>query len=336
VNRSIDRRTFLGMAAAGTAALAGSRPARSQSKPIVGRLSHVKTVEEPFHIVITKVAERIKDRTNGELEIKIYPAGQLGQENAAGEAVTTGSIDMALMSASGLGAFHPPFGAFIAPYAFQDWAEVRKVVDGPLGAELSEQLSAKKNKRALEYFNDGTRVIVTREKPIHSVSDLQGLKMRVPPSKLFLETFKAFGASATPLSYGDLFPALQQGVVDGCDFGLALVAPAKAYDFAKHVSITRHMVTALVLTVNSTWQDSLPPELRAILSEEMRKGSDEITQMVVDGEASAVNDLTGFGMTIVENPDIESFKAAAAVVPDIMKADWGDGFWEKLLAAKAA
>ena len=90
----------------------------------------------------------------------------------------------------------------------------------------------------LEYFNDGSRVMVTRTKPIKTMADLQGLNDLGPPSKVFLETFKAFGAAATPMAYGDLLPALQQGVVDGCDFGLALIEPARAYEIAKHVSTT--------------------------------------------------------------------------------------------------
>jgi tripartite ATP-independent transporter DctP family solute receptor len=336
MSKALSRRSVIKIAAAGSAMTLASPSVFAQTKTITGRLNHVKTIEEPFHKVILEVVRKISERSNGELQIRVFPAAQLGEEIPAAESVSTGSIQMHLVSASGAGTFHPPFGAFIAPYAFKEWKDVRKVADGKLGAELNGQLSAKKNMHVLEYFNDGSRVMVTRTKPIKTMADLQGLKIRVPPSKVFLETFKAFGAAATPMAYGDLFPALQQGVVDGCDFGLALIEPARAYEIAKHVSTTRHMRTALGLLVNSVWQKSLPPNLQKILAEEMRAGSDRVTQIVDTDELTAVENLRKRGMTVIEDPDLSGFQKAAELVPKVMSSDWGEGFWEKLQAAKAS
>lgn len=336
MRRVVSRRSAIKMAVTGSAATLASPSVWGQAKVITGRLSHVKTIEEPFHKVILEVVQKISERSGGELQIRVFPAAQLGEEIPAAEAVSSGSVQMALVSASGAGTFHPPFGAFIAPYAFKDWKDVRKIADGKLGTELSAQLSTKKSMHMLEYFNDGSRVMVTRTKPIKAMADLQGLKIRVPPSKVFLETFKAFGAAATPLAYGDLFPALQQGVVDGCDFGLALIEPARAYEIAKQVSVTRHMRTALGLLVNSPWQKGLSPNLQTILAEEMRAGSDRIAGIIDTNELTAVESLRKRGMTVIDDPDLTGFQKAAEAVPKVMNSDWGEGFWEKLQAAKAA
>lgn len=180
------------------------------------KLAHGLDTGHSVHKSMVFMNERLKELSNGTMDIEIYPSGQLGSERDTMELLQIGSLAMTKVSASPMESFVPKMKVFSIPYVFRDEEHLWKVLNGEIGHQLLVAGEAVRL-RGLAYYDSGSRSFYTRDKPIRTPKDLEGLKIRVQKSQTSVRMVEALGGSATPISFGELYTALQQGVVDGAE-----------------------------------------------------------------------------------------------------------------------
>ncbi len=216
------------------------------------KLSHGLDVNHSVHLAMLKMGEELYKKSNGTLSLEIYPNQQLGTERQNIELLQIGSLDMTKVSAA-IENFNPKMKIFGFPYLFKDRDHAFRVLDGPIGKELL-QGSAKYRIIGLGYYDAGSRNFYTKDRPIKKPEDLQGLKVRVMESVTDIAMVKSLGGSPTPISWGELYTSLQQGVVDGAENNLPSFHLSRHYEICKYFSLNQHTVRPDILIVGtSTW-----------------------------------------------------------------------------------
>lgn len=237
----------------------------SQAKTTL-KISHNNDKTHPVHLSMQHMADEVKQLTNGEVVIRIYPNSQLGSQRESMELLQAGSLDMAKSNASEMEAFEISYGAFNLPYLFQDREHYYRVLaDQEVGQKILQN-SKDKGFIGLTYYDGGARSFYAN-KPIKSPEDLKGMKIRVQPSPTAVEMIKLMGASPTPLAYGELYTALQQKVVDGAENNETALTLARHGEVAKYFSEDEHTMIPDVLLISLKSWNKLTPEQQKILKQ---------------------------------------------------------------------
>lgn len=217
------------------------------------KLAHGLSESHPVHKGMLKFIELVETKTNGEVKIQIFPNGQLGQERELIELMQAGAIDMTKASASPIEGFVKEYAIFSMPYLFNSYDHFLKVLKSPVGDEFLE-MTGKSGFVGLGYFTAGTRNFYG-SKPIETPDDLKGLKIRVQPSNTAIKMVEYLGGTATPLSYGELYTALQQKVVDGAENNISAITTDRHGEVSKYYSYDEHTIVPDVFFIsNSTWR----------------------------------------------------------------------------------
>lgn len=211
-------------------------------------------------------AEVVKQKTNGELEIKVFPNGTLygGDPSAGVKQLAGGSLDMLLNATSLYATFNPKFTAIAVPYMFDNTDQLRAYLDSELGEELRNDLS-KIGIAGIDLWSRPLRQITNSKRPITQPDDLKGLKMRVPNNPLWVKFFGAMGAAPTPMAFAEVYNALQLGVVDGQENPVNVPVSARLYEVQKYLTISNHIADAWVLGMNPRRLKALSEPHRAAL-----------------------------------------------------------------------
>ncbi|SKA12633.1 TRAP transporter substrate-binding protein [Consotaella salsifontis] len=241
--------------------LAGSLIGSAEARNL--RLSHNQGEDHPVHKSMQWMADRVSELTGGDLTIEIYPSSQLGTQRESVELVQTGALDMAKTNASELEAFDPIYAVFNVPYVFADRDHFYKVITGKPGKEILQH-SRDKGFIGLTYYDGGARSFYAN-KAINTPADLKGLKVRVQPSPSAIRMIELLGGSATPLPYGELYTALQQGVVDAAENNETALTNSRHGEVAKIFSEDEHTRIPDVLVISTfTWDSLTPDEQKAL------------------------------------------------------------------------
>ncbi|HUV12006.1 MAG TPA: TRAP transporter substrate-binding protein [Acidobacteriota bacterium] len=232
------------------------------------RLAHGLDTTHPVHLGMVRMAERLEEKSSGTLIIKIYPGEQLGDERETLELLQIGSLAMTKVSASVIENFDPSYQVFGLPYLFRDDVHRFAVLDGEIGKELMDS-TAKYRFRGVCYYDAGTRSFYTTlgDRPIHSPDDLVGLKVRVQPSPMAMTAMKALGASPTPVSWGELYTALQQGVVDAAENNPPTFVTSRHFEVCTSLTLDEHTAVPDVLLISELVWKSLTDEERKWVKE---------------------------------------------------------------------
>lgn len=219
------------------------------------RLAHSMTTTHPVHHGMVKMAELVEENSGGKLRVIIYPNAQLGTEREALELLQIGSIGVTKVSSAVLENFVPEMRVFGLPYLFDDQEHVYAVLDGEIGTELL--LAGERYwLRGLTYYDAGARSFYMKDRPINTPADLRGLKVRVMESASSIAMVQAMGGSPTPIAFGELYTALQQGVVDGAENNLPSYLTTRHYEVARFLSFDEHTVLPDVLLISTmVWND---------------------------------------------------------------------------------
>ena len=219
------------------------------------KLAHGLDIQHPVHKAMVFMAEDLAKRSGGTMNIKIYPNQQLGTERECIELLQIGSLDMTKVSAAVMENFSPNMKVFGVPFLFKDKAQTFRVLDGPIGKGLLDG-GQKYWLKGLGYYDSGSRSFYTKEKPIDSPEDLKGLKIRVMESVTAMDMVNNLGGSPTPISWGELYTSLQQGVVDGAENNPPSFYLSRHYEVCKYYSLDEHTSVPDVLIMSShTWGD---------------------------------------------------------------------------------
>ena len=201
----------------------------------------------------------MEEQTNGNVEVQIFPSEQLGSEEETSQMIKQGTIACAVESAGGgLAPFVPSADLLNLPFLFRDLPHFYRVVDGPIGEQIGRNVEEKLDSVFLGWWFSGIRNEWNGKRPVRTPDDLKGLKIRVMGSPVLIDTFNALGAQATPMSWGEVYTSLQQGVIDGAETDHVDLLVEKFYEVTKHVSLTGHMYLAAGLICSKKVYNKLP------------------------------------------------------------------------------
>ncbi|MQY80044.1 MAG: DctP family TRAP transporter solute-binding subunit [Bacteroidetes bacterium] len=227
---------------------------KQSDKTRVLKLAHGLDANHPVHKGMVYMADRLTEKSGGEMKIQIYPSGQLGPERTCVELLQIGSLDITKVSAAVMEGFAPNYRVLGLPYIFRNSEHAHKVLDGEIGKDLLLE-GEKFWLRGLCFYDAGSRSFYTKEKPIQTPDDLKGLKIRVMKSNTAVNMIKSFGGSPTPISWGELYTALQGGVVDGAENNPPSFYLSHHYEVCKFYSLNEHTSVPDVLLISThTWR----------------------------------------------------------------------------------
>jgi len=263
------------------------------------RFGHLNNADHPVSLGVKRFAELVAAKSGGKLKLTEYPASTLGNELQQQSALQGGIQEMSAPATTSLAGIVKEFGLIDFPFAVGSFAQADALLDGPLGQALIAKLP-EKGLVALGYWDLGFRNVTNSKRPIAKPADLDGLKLRVIPNPVFLETFKAFKANPVPMPFAELYGALESKAVDGQENPLAVILSNKFFEVQKYVSATRHVYAANIVLVSKKFWDRLSPTERKILSDaadEARGYQRQVSRAAAD---KAVAELQAKGMVYNE------------------------------------
>jgi tripartite ATP-independent transporter DctP family solute receptor len=323
---------LLGMVLMMVFALVG--PASAQYKASM-KLGCSLAMDHPYMIGAQKFAELIKERSNGRIEIKLYPSGQLGKgEREMAESLQQGAIDLEVASTGPMGGFSPSIGILDFPFLFRDFNHVDIVMDGPIGRKLLDDFE-KADIKALAFWENGFRHLTNAKNPVKKVEDAKGLKIRTMENRVHLAAWKAAGLNPTPMAWGELFTALQQKVIDGQENPIAVIYSAKLWDAGqKNFSLTSHVYSpALILMSKKTFY-SMPTEDQEMFVKTAYEVAKFQRKVNRDAEESSLQDMATKGVTVIRDVDRESFKKAMAPAYEQFSSQFSKADIDKIMNAQ--
>ena len=303
-----------------------------QDKPVVLKLGHAVAPEHPYHLGAMKFSELVASKTNAKVKIDVYSSTQLGNERDMVEGLQLGTIDLVVTSMGPVGGFVPKMFVVDLPFLFRDRDHAYKVLDGQIGNELLTALSARGIK-GLAFWENGFRQITNNLRPIKRPEDLKGIKIRTMENKIHIATFKAFGASPTPIAWGEVYTALQQKTIDAQENPVAIIYHQKIYEVQKYLSLTGHFYSPALLLMSEKAFTALPKDAQKIMVETAFECAAYERNLLRDSEANQVSDLKSKGMQ-VNTPNKEPFRDAAASVYKEFGAQFGKEMVDKIIGTK--
>lgn len=307
-------------------------PSVDGAEKVTLRVASVSGPQHHHNEALRWYAERVANRTGGRLDVKVLDGAQLGGERDYIEGMILGSIEMAQVSTGPIAGFIPEFDLFSLPYMFRNTDHFVKVINGPVGAKFFDLLE-KRGIQGLCWFDNGYRSVFNSKRPIRTPEDMKGLKIRVMESPIMVDTINAMGGSATPMAYGELYTALQQGVLSGAENAPGNVFNDKFYEVTKYYSLTNHFRPPGVVAISLKVWNRLTKEDQAVLQEEakaLQTYEIDLTQKV---EKESIEKLKAKGMQINE-VDFDAFQNAVKPVHDKFAARFGPDLIKQVLETK--
>ncbi|HEC31925.1 MAG TPA: TRAP transporter substrate-binding protein [Deltaproteobacteria bacterium] len=264
-------------------------------------------------------AERFKDlvesKSGGNLIIKIYHSASLGTETDILQQIQMNSVQMGIITLGPFDVFVPSVKVVGFPFMFKSFEQVDRVLDGPLGKELLKDLEVAGFK-GISFSENGFRHLTNNVRPVHTVEDVKGLKIRVMESELHKELWRILGANPTPMGW-PIYTELQQGTIDAQENPLWVIWTYKMYEVQKYLTLTGHVYSAHIDVANLNWFNSLPKSEQKLLQQSMIEAAHYERQWNRTNEAGFLAKLKKAGMIVDEHPDIASFKAKALKLKDL-------------------
>ena len=283
----------------------------AQSAPIKLRFGHAHPTSDSQHIAAVEFAKNVKERTQGGIEIQIYPSNQLGNDSSMIAGVRGGTIDLETSGNPFFTGIVSKLNVLDLPYLFDNMTHVTKVLDGTIGRSLLNELEAHQMK-GLAFWEVGFRSLANSRRPVHKAEDIKGLKLRTTPNQAHIKAFQLLGAAPQPMPFAEVYSALETKAIDGHENSPTLILSSKMFEVQKHLSLTKHAYTALIVVMNKAKFDALTPEFQKIMLEEAAKAAINQRALNAKSETSALAELRKHGMQIDEKPDIEGIRKIVA------------------------
>ena len=291
---------------AGAAALILTGGAIAQERVL--KLGHLANEQNPWNKASLKFGEELSKLTDGRIKVEVYPNDSLGNEIDLINGMQLGTADMTITGES-LQNWAPKAALLAIPYGYSSLDDVDKVAGGEIGKEIEAEIIEKARVRPIAYFPRGPRDL-TSNRPIKTPDDLKGLKLRVPNVPLFVDVWKAEGASPTPMAFSEVFTSLQNGTIDAQENPLSLIDSANFNEVQKYVNRTEHVRSWIYLTISElVWQQLSPEDQKAVMTA-AKTAQDYERKLFVEDEANLEKTLKDKGMTFVD-VDQAAFKAKA-------------------------
>jgi len=276
-------------------------------EPVKLRFSHTVPESDSQHKAALEFSKRVKERTQGAMEIQVFANSQLGNDVTLVTGVRSGTIDIGATGNPFVTGLAPKLNVLDLPYQFADAQQAYRTLDGAVGRGLLDELGAHQIK-GLAFWEIGFRSLANNKRPINGADDIKGLKIRTTPNPSHLKAFQLLGANPQPMPFAEVFGALESGAVDGQENPPTLMLSSKMYEVQKYLSLTRHAYTPLVVIMNKARFESLKPEFQKVILEEAATAAGFQRKLNAEGEKDALAQLRAKGMKINETPDIDSIR----------------------------
>ena len=296
------------------------------------KLGHIWNIDDPSHIASQKFAQLVESKTNGSLKVEIFPASQLGNALTQVSSVKMGTLDMFIGGVGWYGQFIGDYNIAATAYAFKDLNDLKRFLEGPIGQEMAEELRKQHGLRVLSQNWDKLPRQLLSKKPIYSIDDVKGLKIRVPELASYVEPWKAMGASPTPIAFAEVYLALQQGVVEAMEGTMDQIYTQRFHEVAHYLILTRHLCETVGLVINDKLFNSLSADEQKALYDAAKEAGEYNNQLMIKKEEETIEKMKNEGVTFIE-VDVSGFYNAAKEVPYILENNgaWGKGFYDRVL-----
>lgn len=271
------------------------------------KLAHGLDATHPVHLAMVHMADRVAELSGGEMRVDIYPGSQLCTERECMELLQIGSLGMTKVSASVMENFAPSYQVLNIPYLFHDEEHRFRVLEGEIGERLLRE-GEPKRLLGLAFYDAGSRSFYTRSRPVHTPADLAGLKIRVQESATAMRMVSALGGSPTPVSWGELYTALQQGVVDGAENNAPSFYTSRHYEVARYFTLDEHTSVPDVLVVSTVVWRELTPREQGWLRQAAEESAELQKELWQAATLEALEAVEAAGVTIIR-PDKAEFEA---------------------------
>lgn len=291
--------------------------------PVTMKLGHIAEPDNPYGQGADYFAKLVKERTNGEVDIQVFPSSQLGNQRDLVEGLVLGTVDMTLTGTAVMGNFVPEVAVFDLPFIFRDIPHAYKALD-TVGMELCK-LGEKKGMITLAIWENGVRHMTNNRNAIRKPEDMKGLKIRVMEQPVYIKMMEVLGASPTPMAMSELYTALQKGVVDGQENPLAHIASKRFDEVQKYISLTGHTYAPEVVLISTIAWNKLTPEQQDIVLKAAEETRDWQRQLCRDSESEFMKAIKDRGHAEVnDDVDIAAFMKATEPVYKLYTDSFGD------------
>ena len=298
------------------AATLASGPALAQQK-LVLKATDVHPLGYPTVEAVVLMGKKLDAATNGRLSIQMYPSMQLGGEKEMIEQAQVGALAIARISVGPMGPIVPELNVFNLPFMFRDDAHMEKVIDGPIGDELLKKLSdSQANLIGLCWMNAGTRNVYNSKKPIQTVDDLRGLKIRMMGNPVFVDTMNSLGGNGVSMGFDQLINAMQTGVVDGAENNYPTYESGQHYRYAKYYSKTGHLMIPEILVFSKKIWNELSKDDQALILKVAKEAQQEERKLWYEREKESLKKMVESGAVVNDVADKKPFQAAVKPVWD--------------------
>jgi tripartite ATP-independent transporter DctP family solute receptor len=306
------------------AAAFASDPALAQQK-IVLKATDVHPLGYPTVEAVVRMGKKLEAATNGRLSIQMYPSMQLGGEKEMIEQAQVGALAIARISVGPMGPIVPELNVFNLPFMFRDDAHMEKVIDGPIGDEMLKKLSdSQANLIGLCWMNAGTRNVYNSKKPIQTVDDLKGLKIRMMGNPVFVDTMNSLGGNGVAMGFDQLINAMQTGVVDGAENNYPTYESGQHYRYAKFYSKTGHLMSPEILVFSKKIWNELSKDDQALILKVAKEAQQEERKLWYDREKESLKKMVESGAVVNDIGDKKPFQTAVKPVWDKYGAQHAD------------
>ena len=275
------------------------------------KLAHYAAVDHPGGVAAQQFADNVKERTNGEIVIEVYPNNELGAPDEMLEQNIMGVVDMTLGTQGSLDKYSKKFATVMLPFAFDSYDLAYEVLDGPFYDWVKDELL----EQGLVYIGSwdyGFRCLTNSVREVNTPADVVGLKIRTPGEIQLQSCMEALGANVQSIAFNELYLSLKQGVVDGQENPLSVIYFNKYYETQKYLAMTNHVYNSMNLVISKKVWDKLPEEYQQIIIEESKNAAQTMREAIKSSDADYISKLEAEGMTVTY-PDTAEF--AAAVQP---------------------
>jgi tripartite ATP-independent transporter DctP family solute receptor len=282
----------------------------------------------------TKFKKSLEEKTAGKHKVDLFPNGQLGSEEETVNNAAMGTLDFSILAVNNITPFSPTVGVLTLPYVIQSAAEAKKLTQGEIGRELTENTLRDANVRIVGWAYSGFRVLTNSKKPIKTVADLQGLKIRVPKNEIMIASYQSWGVNPTPMAWSETFTGLQQRVVDGQDNPYITVSAMKFNEVQKYITNLRYVFSLEPLIVSEAFFKRQPADVKKAILDAGAEATEHSYKYLLDTEEKIKKDLIAKGMQITEPADGEKewiAKATTTVWPKFYKSIGGKDKLDKVL-----
>lgn len=310
------------------AGLVAAAPALAQDVKI--RFAHSLSSTEPAHLAAEYFAKNVAERTQGKVQIQVFPSEQLGSGKDVNEMIRQGANVMNITDAGYLSDFVPDIGVLNGPYLVSTPKDYEKLLASDWYKGIEQKLGQAGFKLIMANGYFGQRHIIA-DKPIRTPADAAGVTVRVPPNTMWIETFKAMGARPTTVQWSEVYNALQQNVVQAAEAPLGSLWGSKLHETRKVISMSGHFTAFVMWPINASYFNRLPKDVQQVLLEEGRKAGDYMTRLTLEQQQNYIERFKQAGVTFVDDVDLPAFqKATASVYAAFPK--WSPGLHDSVMS----